>query len=221
MLSYQLFLRAGIFVLGYFVAKDELALYGAALQLVVLIVIPLRIVNSVLPPIMSNMYFNENNHTKLEDTIRSVTTIASLPALFAILAIILFGDKILVLTYGDFYAKGHFLLSLLALGALSDVVLGPAGFLLTMTNNQGILLKIQTISIVLVLILLVIAAKILGLTGVALVAGLSIVIQNTVTLLVTKKATGILCCMYLAPRKLVSVAIGVKNLSTSMVGKTQ
>ena len=193
MLLYQLFVRAGIFVLGYFVAKDELALYGAALQLVVLIVIPLRIVNSILPPVMSNMYFNENDNSKLEETIRSVTTLAALPAIFAIVAIVLFGDEILVLTYGEFYARGHFLLALLALGALSDVALGPAGSLLTMTNNQGILLKIQTISVVLVLIFLAIAAKAWGLTGVALVAGLSIVIQNSVTLVAAKRATGILC----------------------------
>lgn len=220
-LAYTLFVRAGIFVLGYFVAKDEVALYGAALQLVVLIVIPLRIVDSILPPIISNMYFNEINHAKLEETIRSVTTIAALPALLAIIVIVVFGDEILILTYGEFYTAGHLLLSFLAIGALSNVVLGPVGFLLTMTKNQKVLLKIQTTSLVLLLILSVAAAKVWGTIGVALVVGLLVCIQNIVMLLVARKITGILCCMYIAPKELIRVSLGIKNLTSSLLRTMQ
>ena len=121
------------------------------------------------------------------------------------------------MTYGEFYTAGHLLLSFLAIGALSNVVLGPVGFLLTMTKNQKVLLKIQTTSLVLLLILSVAAAKVWGTIGVALVVGLLVCIQNIVMLLVARKITGILCCMYIAPKELIRVSLGIKNLTSSLL----
>lgn len=218
-LLYQLVTRSGIFVLGYFATKNELALYGASLQMVVIILIPLRILNSVLPPIISSMYFNDVDHSRLEKTVRSVTTIATIPSLTMIIFLVFFGEQLLELTYGPYYGAGYLLIIILAIGSLSDVAFGPAGFTLVMTGHQTVHLRIIASTGFLAVVLAIMGGLIWGILGVACMAALSTIIQNLTAMYFAHKKTGVLCCTYLSPGQLLGVFTGIKSLSKSLQRK--
>jgi len=191
--------RFGIWVLGALSTAEDLALYGAALQLVTLLTLPLLIVNSVVPPIISNQYFNSNNHSKLEKTIRSFSTLAGLPAMIAVSVIYFFGAYILALVYGDNYAQAHELLIFLALGQAVNVLVGTSGTLLKMTNHHNLLLRINLFFGFFSAIFLIFAAKEFGAVGVATVTGITMIIKNVFTWQLATLRTGVNSAVFIRP----------------------
>ena len=133
------------------------------------------------------------------------------------LILVVFRDHLLTLTYGAFYSDGHILLAILALGAISDVVLGPCGITLIMSGNQITHLRIQLISGLLAISASIVSGLLWGTMGVACVTALAALSQNLATLYFAKRKTGLLCCSYLAPRNIWRVALGIKNLSSNFV----
>ena len=165
------------------------------------------------------MYFNDDDHTRLEQTVRSVTTIATIPSLIVILFLVIFGEQLLVLTYGSFYGSGQILLVILVAGTLSDVAFGPAGFTLIMSGNQATHLRIMVITGVCAIILSILGGLLWGTLGVACMVAFSTIAQNFLTLCYAKKKAGIICCTYIKPLELITLFKGIRNLSTNLKKK--
>jgi len=75
--SFVLLTGSDLWILGAFRAKEEVAVYGAAAQLVTFIAMPLVMTNLVLPPIIAEMNAR-GQRDRLERTVRTFSTLAGI-----------------------------------------------------------------------------------------------------------------------------------------------
>ena len=187
--------RIGMWTVGIFLEKSQVALFGVGLQLVSIITMPLFIINSMLSPIIADLYSKPAEHNRLEKIVRSVTTVASLPAIIMLVVFVLYGREFLGFLYGDYYSQAYYILILLALGQTTNVLVGPTGYMLKMTAFHTQLLLINLVFGVITIAGSFLAAQHYDATIVAGVMTTTLILQNILTLYYSKRATGIYCCV--------------------------
>lgn len=183
--------QVGIWIVASFLSNEEIALYGSANRLVYLVSVPLStIVNALIPPIIAELYAKKEIR-KLERTVRKLATSASIVAFVLTTILIVGGDIILDLIFGDFYTKAWLVLAILALSQLIGVSGGSCGVTLIMTGHQKALMKITTASAAAAVATTYIGAQLYGMVGVAIAMVLVILFQNTLMVFSAKKNVGI------------------------------
>lgn len=135
-----------LWVLGRYRPHEEVALYGAAARLTMLVLTPLVILHSVVPPLVAEMYVLEKRQ-ELETVLRTISAIAGIPAFLILGCLIIGGGWILGLVYGKYYVAGEDLLIILALGNVTLLSSGTAVVALTMTGHQLTLLAITLVTV--------------------------------------------------------------------------
>lgn len=189
-LAFTVLGQVDIWVLGRFQLQEDVAVYGAALRLVTLVVTPLTIVNAVVPPIIAQMSVQDRKQ-ELEDTLRNTATIAGLPALVILAILVFFGESILGVVYGDYYRTGGVVLSLLALGQLANGWAGSCGLTLMMSGHQVTMMIITVISGIITAGSAILLVKEHGMIGVAIGASCGLIIQNLMMWLAARIKTGV------------------------------
>lgn len=183
-------LRQGdLWVLGAFRPQEEVALYGAAVRLVSMVIMPLVIINAIAPPVIASLYA-QGRREDLQRTLRAMATLTGLPALFALLACSLFAGPLLGFVYGDYYRQGAVVLALLSAGQFVSVWAGSCGLALTMTGHQKAAMSIGIISGVATLGLALGVVSHFGLVGVAASASLGLALRNIAMWFVARRRTG-------------------------------
>lgn len=182
--------QSGIWILEAFRPSSEVALYGVAVRLVALIAVPLNIVNSVVSPMISQLFW-QGEQQKLERILRALATLSSLPAIAALIAFILIGQLILGLLFGEFYRSAENLLLLLTVGNVINVMAGSCGLTLIMTGHQKTLMFISIITGILTVVSALLVTERFGAIGVATVVTLNLLLKNALMLLSNKHLTGI------------------------------
>lgn len=180
--------QAPFWILAAYLSQDEVGLYGAALKLVTLVVMPLQIINAVLPPIISGLYAR-GDKLKLERKIRITSTLASIPSFIILSIILLFSEQILIVLYGSFYEAAGPILIILSIGQVVNVWAGSCGITLMMTNNQNSMLIITFISSLISIGLSLLLIKHYGPEGIALATLSGMVMQNIGMLFYSKLKT--------------------------------
>jgi O-antigen/teichoic acid export membrane protein len=199
--SFILLSAADLWILGVFGSKGEVALYGAASRLVVLIAMPLLITNLVLPPIIAEMYA-QGRTGQLERTLRSFSTLSGLPSLLFLTVFMVLGGPILGLVYGNYYRSAAMILVLLSAGRLAAVWAGSCGAVLQYTGNQGSMLRINLLTSPLFIIGALLVVRDYGPVGVAGMTAAITVLQNAALVLVAKRKTGMWTHVSLSPSRL-------------------
>ena len=98
---------ADIWILGALDSDTAVAVYANASRLVTFVVMPLLVVNLVMPPIVAEMYA-QGRIARLERTLRAFSTLAGVPALLVLVGFMLLGGPILGLLYNqDIYSQQH------------------------------------------------------------------------------------------------------------------
>jgi O-antigen/teichoic acid export membrane protein len=183
--------QIGLWIIASLLTAEEVALFGSATRLVYMVSISLNtIVNAMIPPIIAELYV-KHDIVKLEETVRTLATIASMFALIATIIFILGGRFILGLVYGEFYTGAWVVLSILALGQFVDVMGGSGGVTLIMTGHQDTMMKITVFTAVLAVLVTIVGAQYWGMTGVAVATAFALVIQNILMVTSAKKKVGI------------------------------
>jgi O-antigen/teichoic acid export membrane protein len=182
--------QADVWILGAFCPQEELAVYGAAARLMSIIVMPLMLLNAVVPPIIAELHV-QGKKAAMETTLRSTAAIAGFPAFITLLAFIFFGKPILTLVYGGFYAKGAVVLAILSLGQLVNVWAGSCGITLMMTGNQTSRMAIALASALLAIGGGLWAVQSHGMVGVAIAAAFTMMCQNVAMVLFVKSKVGV------------------------------
>ncbi|WP_394172444.1 oligosaccharide flippase family protein [Guptibacillus hwajinpoensis] len=182
--------QSDLWIVGAFGSEEEVAIYGAAFRLVLLVSMPIVIADMITPPLIAQM--NAQNKLKeIEGTLRSVSTIASIPAIAVIIVFIAGGQLILGLIFGEFYKGGAVILSILCIGQFFNVIAGAAGSTLMMTGNQKAIMYITLFSSVLMIGGSILAVQKYGPTGVAVVKSAGLLLQNFLMIVITKRKLGI------------------------------
>ena len=155
------------FVAGFLISTDELAMFGAANQLVVLIVMPcllgLQVVRSSIPSL-----YAERKREQLQKTMQVCSTYICLISLGPCLAYLLFAEPILELVYGSDYRSAAAVLRLLIVGRLGNLFAATSASVLIFTGNQRWVVWSNLISLIVMLAVAVFAAPAWGAFGFAL-----------------------------------------------------
>lgn len=173
--------QADLWIISWVRSEDRVAVYGAAVRLVQFVAVPLMLMNTILPPFISELY-SQGKIKQLENVIRISTTIASLPAILVLLAFVVESDMVLRLVYGDYYRLASTPLVILSIGQLINVWTGSGAMVLMMTGHQKAMMVIS-VSCGLVLVvgdLLVVRPY--GINGVATVSASVTALQALVIL---------------------------------------
>jgi len=182
--------QADLWVLGILCAADNVALYGAVLRLIVLVVMPIMIVNLVLQPFIAELNV-QGRKKELEQILRGTAAITAMPALAIMFSFIFWGDDILGIIFGEYYREGQLVLTILTIGKMVQVCTGSCGIFLIMTGHQNLILKISLFTGVMTVIFLLFLVRIYGMLGCAIAASSGVVMQNLLMLFFAKRRTGI------------------------------
>jgi O-antigen/teichoic acid export membrane protein len=182
--------QAGLWIVGAFQPQEDVAIYGAATRLAVLVGMPLSIANAVVPPLIAEKYAL-GERRELERMLRTVSTLAGIPAFVALSGLILLGGPILSLVFGDFYRQGALALALLSAAGIVQVLAGSCGETLMMTGRQVLLMSISLLSgAVTVGAGLAVVGR-YGTTGVAAAVAAGVILHTALTWLGARYTTGI------------------------------
>lgn len=197
--------QSGLWIVGAFHPEEEVALYGAALRLVLVVGLSGSIVNSVLPPFISELYF-AGDRGRLEAMVRTVATLAGLPAAAVLILFIFGGGRVLGLAFGDFYAAAHGILAILAFSQLAAMLAGATGNMLIMTGHRRDLLWISLLGAAISIGGGVYAGPRFGVEAVAVAAATGGVVQQIILVITVRRRCGV--WTFVGP------AVAYRNLGT-------
>jgi len=183
--------QAPLWILGAFRPPEEVAVYGAASRAVVLVAMPLTVANSVLPPLIAEMY-PQGRKRELERTLRTVATVSGSPAFLVLAADIFFGGPILGWMVGDNYRGGAPILALLSLAQLVNVWSGSGSITLSYTGHQATMMTLTIAGGLFTVLAGLAVVGPYGVGGVAASVAAGIAGYNLVLWFETKRKTGML-----------------------------
>lgn len=181
--------QVDLWILGAFRSPEEVAIYGAAVRVGLLVSVPILVVNSVMPPLIAEMYA-QGRKRELERALRAATTLAGIPALFAVVGFLSLGGPILGLVFGDYYRQGATVLALSSIGYLISVWSGVCGVTLIMTGHQVAAMKITVAGSVVTIVAGLWVVGSYGMTGVAVAVAAGVAVTNVSYWLAARRKTG-------------------------------
>ena len=136
--------QVDLWIMGVFAAPDEVAKYGAAFRTVIVMTLPLFIVSSMLPPMISELHARHDLE-RLGKVVRLTATVAVIPAFIMMIALLLWAEGILELLFGYGYGDAGIVLAILGFGHFINIFSGACGLVLMMTGNQHVMMFITVI----------------------------------------------------------------------------
>jgi len=172
--------QLGIVVLGLISTNDQVAALRVAERGAQFVTLSLTIVNVIISPHIVKAY-KGGDIKFLQRLSRNSARAAFLVALPIGVVLLLFGDKLIGLLFGNEYAEAaYFPLIVLVIGQLFNSFMGSVGFLLAMTGNEKQSLKGQIMSVIVSLALCLILIPKHGAIGAAIAVSCGIVVWNLV-----------------------------------------
>jgi len=191
--------QGDIWIVGAFLSQEQVAIYGAASRLAVLLSMPLGIVYGAIQPTIAELFFQKKNK-ELERVLRTTATLAGIPLFLTLIAFLFFGEQILGFIYGDFYRKGAIVLSVLCIGHMVNVWAGTCGLLLNMTGHHNPATRITFFSVLLAAIISLAVVNNYGVIGVAAATAFGYICLNIALVVYGIKVLGIKSYMSFSPK---------------------
>ena len=182
--------QAGTVVLGISGSESDAALYASVWRVAVWVALPLTVVASVLPPFVVRLWA-ANDETRVNSLMAASATLITIASVALCAIVVLFGESILSLLYGPFYAGAATILTLLAIGQVGAAAAGLSIQTLVLMGQQSTVLVVAAIVAPLTLILMVLLASLLGGSGVAIATSLGVASQAWLAAFLTRRRTGI------------------------------
>ena len=178
--------QSDIWIVGSFRPSQDVAIYGAAIRLIGLVNIPSIILNSVLPPIISQLS-SQKRTRELERILRTATTITAFPSAMILAVLAILATDVLEILFGTYYRASAPILIVLSIGQLVNVAAGSCGELLLFTGNQGSMMKISGFSAAVTIVTSLTLVQIWGNLGVAIAVVIGMTLQNVLAIIESKK----------------------------------
>ncbi|MBA3690705.1 MAG: oligosaccharide flippase family protein [Actinobacteria bacterium] len=188
-----------LLVLGAFRPQSQVALYGAASRLTLLVATPFTILQGVTPPIVAELYA-KGQREKLQASMRAVATLAGIPTLLILLVFLLFGRQVMGLLYSPFFGQAAPILAILSIARLVAVWTGSCGVVLMMTGHQRAMMYLTIGTGVVSVGAGILAAPAFGGIGVAVATSAAQVTQNVAQLFLARRLVGVWTQIHLSPR---------------------
>lgn len=133
-------------MIGWLSNVGQVGLFAIGLKIALLTSFIMQISNSVLTPKIAEMY-HSGRKGEMQLMIQQVTKWLSILGIIVLLIVVLFGRSILRL-WGEEFADAYYILVVLSVGQFINILTGPVGNLLAMTNQENILKNIMIITLI-------------------------------------------------------------------------
>lgn len=185
-------LSADLWLVDAFFGTDEVAFYGSAKRLVLLLGIPEQLAMLTIIAVIPSLYAR-GQLAELQRVIRQATSLAAVPAIVAAVALIGLPQQVLGLAFGPQYKSAATVLVILTLGQLTANCLGPCGYVLLMTGRRWTVLCITLGCGVSAIVVGALGAHFGGVLGLALAASFCTAAQITLEWLAARYFVGVWC----------------------------
>jgi O-antigen/teichoic acid export membrane protein len=185
-------LSADLWIAGGILGTDDVAYYGCAKRLVLLLGIPQQLAMLTIIAIIPDLYAR-GRRDELQRVVRKSTTLAAVPAFLASVALLALPQQVLTLAFGPQYRVAAGVLVVLTLGQLTASCVGPCGYVLVMTGRRWTVLAITMICGVSSIIIGSLSAYYFGMLGLALASAGCSATQMILEWLAVKGFIGIWC----------------------------
>lgn len=182
--------QADVILLGALRPVEEVALYGFASRLSLIVSTPLMITNAVLPPIIAELY-TQGQKQRLEKILRTSATLLSMPTLGVFMLFAFWGAPFLRLLFGEYYVQAYWPLLILSFGQLVNVLTGSCGILMNMSGFHKQFMYINTFSGMAGMFLLFIFTSLWGIMGVVYATTINLIMIMVLTMFYSWYKTGI------------------------------
>lgn len=179
-----------VWILGAGASEEEVAIYGAAFRLAKFVVVPLLVVNSVIPPMVAQL-FAQGDTNGLERVLRLTATVASIPSIVIVAVLGLWGGPVLGVLFGEYYAQGATVLLVLLLAQTVNALTGSPGVLLSMSGHQAVVMRFALLSGVLGVATSAVLVRPLGGLGAAFGVAVGMVLHNVIMWMYCRRSLGI------------------------------
>lgn len=179
-LTSQLLIWTDILMLGVFVSSEQVGYYEAAYRTAALISFALVSVNAIFPSIASELYSN-GKIEELGSLYTVVTKWVTFLTVFATFFFVIFAGDILSI-FGENFDQARLVLIIVTVGQALTNLVGPAGYLLLMSNNERLQMWNTVLVAALNLGLNFVLIQELGIIGAGIATASSITLINVLRL---------------------------------------
>lgn len=191
---------------GVFLAPADIALYGVAMKLVLLVSVPMTLVVAVVQPVIAQLN-TEGDKPRLQHALRATATLSALPALGVLGVYLFFGQPFLGTVFGEEYRAAYPILLVLVLAQVLFMWAGPCNNVLTMTGHQRQAMVLVLASGVLTAVLCVISVQVWGAMGLAIAVAAGDITKNLLAWWLAHRLTGIWTHVMLRPSELKATVV--------------
>jgi O-antigen/teichoic acid export membrane protein len=192
--SYPMFLAASImflmsyidnFMISYYLDEYQVGLYSACINLSMLITfIPMAIGGFISPKV--SKYYSNGEDQKVKDLFANSLLIIMVVTIPLFLLLYFYAEFFLGL-FGKAFIVATTTLLITNIAFLSEALCGPVGFILNMTDNQHLFMKILIISLLINIIFNAFLIPIYGINGAAIAMMLSMFFWTISSFIILKK----------------------------------
>ena len=173
--------------------ETQVALFGTALRISILVGFPLMIANGVLMPLIARLYAR-GERDRLGGLLRLSASVTALPAILLALLYFAVGRPLLAVLFGDFYSQSWTMLLLLSLTQLLNVWTGSCGLTLLMTGSQRLHLRLNLLSLAVMLVAGMVLTGAFGALGMCFAVLVASLFQQLIFLVFARRRTGLWTC---------------------------
>lgn len=184
-----LIVQSPIFMLGLLKNESSVAVYAIASKIASLLVLFLISAETVAAPLISELY-SKKKFYELNKLMHSISKFVSLLATLSAIIIIFMSEEILNL-FGSEYIQGKTVLLILCISCLFNSFTGGVSYLLSLTGNQKIVLKILFLCSFLSIVLNYVLIPILGIIGAAISVAFVTLLWNALMFIYVVRYMGI------------------------------
>ncbi|MEZ8252997.1 oligosaccharide flippase family protein [Vibrio splendidus] len=167
----------GTVLLGIYSNNESVAFFRVALQSVALIILTISAMNTVLMPKISQNY-NAGNISETQVLLTKSVRISAFTSIPIFIILVIFGENLISLFFGDEYLSAYQLIVILSIGQLVNVLSGSVATVLNMSGNEGKTLKKILLSLIINLACMLVFIPAYGNVGAAVSVTLGIIYWN-------------------------------------------
>jgi len=192
--AYPMFLAASLmlimsyidsFMIAYYLDEYQVGIYSACINLSMIITFIPMAIGGFISPKVSKAY-SENNIKEVKNIFKNSLRIIVVVTLPIFLVIYLYAESFLGL-FGTAFTSATLTLLITNIAFLSEALCGPVGFIMNMTDNQHIFMRILTVSLLINVAFNAILIPIYGINGAAIALLLSMLFWTVGSLIFLKK----------------------------------
>jgi len=187
--------RTDVVMIGIFATQREVGLFNAGLQAALLAQFGLSVSNSIVAPEFARLNAN-GEKTQLQYLAVSTARMVLVFGLMILAILTLFGNSLLGLMFGAEFQGAYGAMTILVVGQSISLLFGEPGFLLNMTGNQTLTLRLVAGTAVLNIALNAVLIPLAGIEGAALSTSIALVTWRILAYIAVRRRLGINCAVF-------------------------